>query len=79
MNSNARKEDILTLGIFSKEELTKNEHARMSSIFKSIEYYEVHHYTNEELYHMDEETEKTFQEMADLIEDTPKGRIYCMS
>jgi len=45
--------------------------------FKSIEYYQIVHYTDAELYYSSEE--EFLNECADLILDTEKGRIFLFS
>jgi hypothetical protein len=44
--------------------------------FESIEYYMIVHLTNEELYYTSDEEIEQYQQCADLIEDTQKGRVY---
>lgn len=64
--------DIKTTNIFNNNEVKFDFENR----FKSIEYYIIIHLSNAELYYIDEETLRSY-ENADLIQDTVKGRIYC--
>jgi hypothetical protein len=77
MNHKKRIEDIETLDTFNNGEIEKCPHSHGHSTFKSVEYSTILHYTNAELYYLDDETEETLK-IADLIEDTPKGRIFCI-
>ena len=56
-----------------KNELKKED----NGIFQSIEFYQINHYTNEELYYLDDETKENFQNSSDLIFDTKKGKVFC--
>lgn len=76
MNTKERIKDILNTGLFNNNELKELEGNYLSA-FKSIEYYQIFHVTNEELYYLNEEEEHNFKESSDLIKDTEKGRIYC--
>jgi len=77
MNIQDRINDINKLGIFNSDEVKENEHNEcIYAVLKSIEYYQIFHLTNSELYYLGEETERALDN-ADLIEDTEKGRIYC--
>lgn len=79
MNIQDRINDVNKLGIFNSEEVKENEHNKcMFAVLKSIEYYQIYHLTNSELYYIGSETEETLN-TADMIEDTEKGRIYCWS
>ena len=72
-----RINDVNKLGIFNSEEVEENDYNESRyAVLKSIEYYQIFHLTNMELYYLDEETENLLNE-ADLVEDTEKGRIYC--
>ena len=76
MTIQERIEDVNKLGIFNIEEVKESEYNEcIYSVFKSIEYYQIFHLTNSELYYLGEETESILNE-ADLIKDTEKGRIY---
>ena len=79
MNIKDRINDVNNLGIFNSEEVKESEYNEcVYSVLKSIEYYQIFHLTNSELYYLGEETENILND-ADLIEDTEKGRIYCYS
>ena len=74
-----RINDVNKLGIFNSEEVKENEHNECYfSVLKSIEYYQIYHLTNSELYYVGSETEEALN-TADMIEDTEKGRIYCFN
>ena len=74
-----RINDVNKLGIFNNKEVRENEHNEcMFAVLKSIEYYQIYHLTNSELYYIGSETEEALN-TADMIEDTDKGRIYCWS
>lgn len=76
MNIQDRINDVNKLGIFNNEEVKESEHNEcVYSVLKSIEYYQIFHLTNSELYYLGDETESILND-ADLIEDTEKGRIY---
>ena len=71
-----RINDVNKLGIFNSEEVKESEYNDcVYTVLKSIEYYQIFHLTNSELYYLGEETENILNN-ADLIEDTDKGRIY---
>ena len=74
MKTNDRIEEIENLPFFDKGEIEMDihRHSPESNFFKSIEYHLIIHLTNQELYHNQED-----YETADLIEDTPKGIIFC--
>ena len=77
MNIKDRINDINKLGIFNIEEVKENEHNKcMFAVLKSIEYYQIYHLTNSELYYLGNETEEALN-TSDMIKDTEKGRIYC--
>ena len=79
MNIQDRIKDINKLGIFNDEEVKENEYNDcMLAVLKSIEYYQIYHLTNSELYYIGSDTEEVLN-TADMIEDTEKGRIYCWS
>ena len=79
MNIQDRIKDVNKLGIFDSEEVRENEYNEcMFAVLKSIEYYQIYHLTNSELYYLGSETEEALN-TADMIEDTEKGRIYCWS
>ena len=79
MNIQDRINDVNKLGIFDSEEVRENEYNKcMFAVLKSIEYYQIYHLTNSELYYLGSETEEVLN-TADMIEDTEKGRIYCWS
>ncbi len=79
MTIQERINDVNKLGIFNSEEVKENEHNEcMFAVLKSIEYYQIYHLTNSELYYAGEYTEEVLN-TADMIEDTEKGRIYCWS
>lgn len=69
-----RIEDIKSVGTFRDDEIIPNEDSQ--NYFSSIEYHLIIHVTNEDLYYMDEETEKIWEEHSEDTEDTEKGRIY---
>jgi len=76
MSIQDRINDVNKLGIFNDDEVKENEHNEcIYAVLKSIEYYQIFHLTNSELYYLGEETENILND-ADLIEDTEKGRIY---
>ena len=76
MTIQERIEDVNKLGIFNSEEVKESDHNEcIYSVLKSIEYYQIFHLTNSELYYLGEETESILNG-ADLVEDTEKGRIY---
>ena len=77
MKTEERIEDIFNTGLFNETELKELEGSICYTAFKSIEFYQLFHFTNEELYYLNEEEEENFTGFADLIEDTEKGRIYC--
>ena len=79
MTIEERINDVKKLGIFNSEEVKENEHNEcMFAVLKSIEYYQIYHLTNSELYYVGSETEEVL-DTADMIEDTEKGRVYCWS
>ena len=74
-----RINDVNKLGLFNNKEVRENENNEcMFAVLKSIEYYQIYHLTNSELYYIGSETEEALS-TADMIEDTDKGRIYCWS
>jgi len=80
MNESERITDILSAelhGIERDELELLYEYIFHQNYFKSIEYYQIVHYTNEELYYSVEE--EFLDEHADLILDTEKGRIFLFS
>ena len=79
MNIQDRIKDVNKLGIFNSEEVKENDYSEcIFAVLKSIEYYQIYHLTNSELYYVGSETEEVL-DTADMIEDTEKGRIYCWS
>ena len=69
-------QDIRTTGLFNSEELEHVESDK-AVCFRSDEFYEILYFSNQEMYYLDGETQDTLDEIADVIEDTPLGRIYC--
>jgi len=45
--------------------------------FKSIEFYQIIHVTDEERYYIDEESESNLCNSCDVCLDTEKGTVYC--
>lgn len=79
MGTQERINDINKLGIFDSQEIRENKNNKsMFAVFESIEYYQIFHLTNSEIYYLDNETDDALN-TADIIEDTNKGRIYCWS
>ena len=71
-----RIQDILELEQFNDEEIEHVQNDMYFVCFKSWEYYQIFHLTNEELHHLDEGSQLTL-ESADCVEDTKAGKIYC--
>lgn len=70
--------DVLNLGIFEPGEVTPYEENKTPyTILKSIEYYNILHFTNEALYYLDEEQENNLRGAAEEIHETEKGIIFC--
>lgn len=77
MTIQERINDVNKLGIFNNEEVKVSEQNKcVYIVLKSIEYYQIFHLTNIELYYLGDETENILND-ADLIQDTKKGRVYC--
>ena len=77
MNIQDRINDVNELGIFNNEEVRKSEHnQRVFVVLESIEYSQIYHLTDSELYYLGEDVDGLL-EIADMIKDTAKGRIYC--
>jgi hypothetical protein len=76
MNTQERILDINSLSTFNDNEVSQEQSSSLPNYFKSIEYCLIIHLTNEELYYLDDETETTYGESADNVEDTTKGRVY---
>jgi hypothetical protein len=76
MNTQERILDINSLSTFNDNEVSQEQSSSLPNYFKSIEYYLIIHLTNEELYYLDDETETTYTNSADDVEDTKKGRVY---
>jgi hypothetical protein len=77
MTTQERKQEIAnsSFGIELDEIRTENEARGM---FSSIEYHHIQHFTNADLYYIDDETISIYSQGADDVEDTEKGRIYLM-
>lgn len=65
--------EALNLNNEELEELEKEGH------YKSIEFYLIIFYSNAGLYYLSDEETERLEEMADSIEDTPKGRVFAFS
>ena len=76
MKTAERMQDIYKLGTFESGEIEQAGELTTDNLFKSIEYYLIIHFTNEELFYLPEETERTYEEGAEEVHDTEKGRIY---
>ncbi|PHS03966.1 MAG: hypothetical protein COA88_14540 [Kordia sp.] len=76
MTTAERTNDILqgADGSLSSDELI---HER-DNVFKSIEYHCIFHYTNAELYYLDEESTQAM-ESADEVIETDKGTAYAFN
>ena len=68
--------DIESTNLFTNDEVVYIEESNQS--FESWEFSVIMHYTNEELYYLDDELVNALQN-ADTIEDTDKGIIYCFT
>ena len=77
MNNEERILDIVTN---DKHGIGKNELETVDSdhcyCFRSIQYHEIIHYTDAELYYLGDETQTYLDDASDLILNTVKGRIY---
>jgi hypothetical protein len=75
MTTQERKQEIAnsSFGIELDEIRTENEDR---GIFSSIEYHHIQHYTDADLYYLNDETSSIYSQGADEWEDTEKGRIY---
>jgi len=78
MTVEERQADVKTAGNFNDEELEHVQNDMYFTCFKSWEFYQIFHLTNEELYYLDEGSRLTL-EGADSVEDTEHGRVYCFS
>lgn len=72
MTEKERIEDILSSGIFNADEV---QHTDQNN-FKSWEFWQILHYTNEEYYYLPDDE---IQVLADQQIETEKGIIYCFS
>ena len=73
MSDQERITDLMSIGMFNENELVSHDQPNSLS---SIEYWQIMHYTNEELYYLDEETHTDIKECADIIEETSKGIAF---
>lgn len=74
MTTEERIEDIFNVGTFNDEEIEA-----IDGGFKSWEFYQILHFSNEEWYYTDDETSEAIQESADQEIHTEKGIIFCFS
>jgi hypothetical protein len=65
--------DLQSSGIFNDEEL---ENTNDQNTFKSWEYWQILHYTNEEWYYVNDDG---IEELADERVETDKGIFFCFS
>lgn len=78
MDTTKRKQEIIEYLNLDKNELKEIPEGRYyTQSFKSIEYYLILHFCNEELYYMSEEEEESFSHCDEII-DTELGRIYAL-
>lgn len=72
------KEELLRLGSFNNEELEDIQNDTYYIVFSSWEYSQIFYVTDEELYYIDRDEERSLCE-ADTIQDTENGRAYCFN
>lgn len=77
MTVEERKQDILNSSLFLDNEVEQVQNDSNFHVFKSWEYYQIFHLTNEEHYYTSEEEVNNLSGHADEIIDTNKGIIYC--
>ena len=73
MKTEQRILDILKTDLFNQNEISV---LQSPHLFKSWEYYNIYHYTNEEYYYLDSETVNVINESCDNIAYTDKGIIF---
>lgn len=78
MNTNQRLADIQEVGIFNETELEQSNNTSQPT-FHSWRYYQILHYTNAELYYLDDQTQEAIEDSCDMQYMTTKGIIYCFN
>ena len=72
-----RIKDLMKTGMFNNGEVTCSEDN--PNCLRSIEYWQIMHYSIGELYYLGGETEKLLVEAADKVVDTDGGVAYMFS
>lgn len=79
MNNQDRINDILDSypELFSSNEIELSPNDTYITTFKTWEFYQVFHLSNEESYYIDQETWDNFKDTCDISYPTKKGLIFC--
>ena len=79
MNNKDRIKDILNSypELFNKEEIELSPNDTYITTFKTWEFYQVFHLTNEETYYLDQESWDNFKDTCDESLPTKEGLIFC--